>query len=495
MKTALFSLIISIACATVLYGQDADLTLENTFFTAASDQRVEAQVGQINVPEYRANPNSNTISIKFIRLKSTTGGAGTPLIYLEGGPGASCTWQAEDPGTLDNWLPILQQRDVILLDQRGTGADAQRMTWINMEPIPDNVLLTEEDATTYFDYMATQAVPTWEQAGIDLRGYTSLESAHDIDDLRQALGLDRLVIMGFSYGTHLGLSYIKTYEERVERAILIGVEGLNETYKLPLRMDAAFHRLATMAANDPLVGQDVPDLVELYQRVSQKLLEEPAEISLTNLLSGQQETRLVGKWGLDMILSRDIGDATDLPVFPRLLHTIDQGDFSLLQWFVQKRYIGLFGLNAMSSTMDISSGASLSRLTQVGTEATQSMFGNVLNTGLSMRNAWPEVDLGDGFRTPFSSDVPMLLLSGDLDCNTPPHQAEFLRWHMPNARHLIVENAGHEQILPHPDIQQAVVDFLLGEDVSQVRAAYPPLRFIPLEGEATDLYHPCLDQE
>ncbi|MEO0625866.1 MAG: alpha/beta fold hydrolase, partial [Bacteroidota bacterium] len=197
MKTALFSLIISIACATVLYGQDADLTLENTFFTAASDQRVEAQVGQINVPEYRANPNSNTISIKFIRLKSTTGGAGTPLIYLEGGPGASCTWQAEDPGTLDNWLPILQQRDVILLDQRGTGADAQRMTWINMEPIPDNVLLTEEDATTYFDYMATQAVPTWEQAGIDLRGYTSLESAHDIDDLRQALGLDRLVIMGF----------------------------------------------------------------------------------------------------------------------------------------------------------------------------------------------------------------------------------------------------------------------------------------------------------
>lgn len=90
------------------------------------------------------------------------------------------------------------------------------------------------------------------------------------------------------------------------------------------------------------------------------------------------------------------------------------------------------------------------------------------------------------------SDVRTLLLSGTLDWNTPPFQAEQLRWGLTDATHLIVENAGHEQILTHPEIWNAIPAFLAGDDVGAVRAAYPPLEWVPLEGYDEDRSHPSV---
>lgn len=102
------------------------------------------------------------------------------------------------------------------------------------------------------------------------------------------------------------------------------------------------------------------------------------------------------------------------------------------------------------------------------------------------------MDLGAEYRAPLVSDVRALLLSGSLDWNTPPYQAERLRWGLRNATHISVENAGHEQVLPQPAIQRAIVAFLQGEGVSGVRVALPPLRFVPLEGYDPEVTHPSV---
>lgn len=94
-----------------------------------------------------------------------------------------------------------------------------------------------------------------------------------------------------------------------------------------------------------------------------------------------------------------------------------------------------------------------------------------------------------------SAEGMTLLLSGTLDWNTPPFQAEQLRWGMTDATHLVVENAGHEQILPHPEIWTAVRNFLLGDDVSEVRADYPPIEWVPLEGYDPERTHPSVPGE
>ena len=83
------------------------------------------------VPENRSNPNSAEIPIHFIRLKSTNPNSQTPIFYLEGGPGSSSSWQAHNPRYLEAWTHFLSLGDVILLDQRGTGAGRDRVSFFS----------------------------------------------------------------------------------------------------------------------------------------------------------------------------------------------------------------------------------------------------------------------------------------------------------------------------------------------------------------------------
>ena len=99
------------------------------------------------------------------------------------------------------------------------------------------------------------------------------------------------------------------------------------------------------------------------------------------------------------------------------------------------------------------------------------------------------------FRAPLISTVPTLFLSGTLDWNTPPSQAEEVRWGFTDSIHLIVENAGHEQVLPHPEVQRALAKFLRGDDdVGEISASYPRLRFVPLRGSDPKVSHPSVSR-
>jgi len=470
------------------------LEQETVTLTSASGQEVTAEVGQIMIAEDRTDPQSTKIPVEYVRMKSTAAQPGAPVFYLEGGPGASATWMAHNPRALDRWVPLLAIGDVVLHNQRGTGEASRRMTYVNEQPLPEDLFVTEQAARSYFLSLAAPAIAIWNSRDINRGTYDTKESAKDIDVLREALGYDKISILGFSYGTHLGQAYMKYFGDHLDKAILVGVEGLGENFKLPLRMDAQFHKLAAMVAADPAVNQDIPDLVALYQRVADKLTREPVILDLTSPLNRQSMKLKVGKFGLDYILFRDLGDASDLPVIPRLLYDIDQGDYQALTWFVQKRIGGVYGLSAMASSTDIASGASTERLAEIERQAKASMFGNVLNTPyLALKEVLEIPDLGDGFRADFTSPVPTLLLSGTLDMNTPPYQAERLRWSLPNAHHIIVKNAGHEQILSHPNIAPAIGKFLMGGDVSEVTAAYPPLKFIPVRGEREGVGHPAVE--
>lgn len=473
-----------------------DLWIETRTVAAEDGTEVTADYGRLVVPENRAKADTNPIQIAFVRLRGPESPVRAPVVYLAGGPGGSASWQAEEPWALQDWIPLLADGDVILLDQRGTGESTPRLRW-RWPGLPRlEALGSEEVVDSLAIEMATRAREYLAGEGHDLAGYTSVESARDIDALRAVLGHERISLLGFSYGTHLGIAYARAFPDRVESMVLAGVEGPDQTLKLPLHMDTAFRRLARMVAADPELGPEIPDLVALLERVQRKLEAEPVVVTLTDPEDGATYDVPVGRHFLDYIIRRDIGDASDLPVFPRLLYSIDRGDPSVLQWFVQKRAGILVVVDGMSAVMDIASGASPERTALIEAQTKQSMFGNVANFPMPLWNeAWAAPDLGDEYRSPLISDVRTLLLSGTLDWNTPPFQAEQLRWGMTNATHLVVENAGHEQVLPHPEIWTAVRDFLRGRDVSGVRAAHPPIEWVPLEGYDPERTHPSVPGE
>ena len=102
-------------------------------------------------------------------------------------------------------------------------------------------------------------------------------------------------------------------------------------------------------------------------------------------------------------------------------------------------------------------------------------------------------DLGDAFRAPVRSQVRALFVSGTLDGNTPPEQAEAVRAGFPNSAHVIVENGGHEDLLPLDEVRALVVRFLRGEKLPDARLTKPAPRFVSLEGGRPAVTHPALE--
>ena len=454
---------------------------------SASHGSIEADAGRLLVPENRAVATSRKIPIRFLRLKSKAAHPAAPLFYLAGGPGDRGV--SESPQALDFWAPYLVVCDVVLIDQRGVG-DAD-LTWRWDGPPPMAFFVDADSARRHEAEMSRRALAAIRARGVDLAGYTTAESATDLDDLRAALGLPKLSLLAFSYGTHLACAYLKRYGDHVENAVMFGLEGPDQTEKLPWAMDTQFRKLALLAAADPRIAKQVPDLMALYDRVVAGLAKQPMPIPVP--MPGGRDTLQVpvGPFGLNLILRIDLGDATDLPVFPRLLWSIDQGDPSVLAWFLRKRAGAALGFSGMNHAMDAASGATKGRMALIESQAATSRFADVVNFGDEPDPAIP--DLGDAFRAPVVTPVRTLLISGSLDFNTPPYQSEEFRWGAPDATHLVVENAGHEQIFfQNEEAMPVVRDFLAGKDVRDRRISYPPLRFVPLTGMDPNVTHPSV---
>ena len=132
----------------------------------------------------------------------------------------------------------------------------------------------------------------------------------------------------------------------------------------------------------------------------------------------------------------------------------------------------------MTLVMDISSGVSKARQKQIDKEAKTALLGDSVNFPISqMGDVFGNPDLGDEYRSPLKTDVPTLFVSGVLDNNTQPFQADEVRKTFKSSTHLVIDNAGHESMLVDQQVQQTMVQFLRGEDVSKVKVTLPPLKF------------------
>ena len=438
---------------------------------------VRAQLGRLTVPLVRARPDAGNAEIAFVRLQVGEGKPGAPLVYLPGGPGGSGISATRSPQSLAGFARLAETGDVILLDQRGVGLSTPRV--VCQPPAP---LASHEKFTISPERYAAAAkacAEQWRAKGVDVSGFTNGETAADIEDLRKALGVPKLRLFGFSYGTHLGLAVLRAFPASVERAMLIGTEGPNHTRKLPSTLDTQLAKLSLLAGYD---------MTASLRRVIEKLEREPMLVTINDRAAKKEVQVAIGPDALRRFLVADIGDGNDFPVFPALLQTIEAGDPSILRWFAEKRYNQITGaIDLMVLGLECSSSATENRERQIQLEARTSPFRNAMNGFYPQVCAvLPPVDLGDAFRGPLVSNVPVLFVSGSLDSNTPPFQAEELRWGMPNATHLIVANAGHEDTLPHPEVQAILGEFLAGRDVSARRVALPAPKFLSVEEAKRD---------
>lgn len=432
--------------------------------------KAAAELGRITVPERRNGSSKATIDLALVRIKSQASKPLPPLVYLDGGPGGDGYTVAQIDSYADLFERIRETRDVILLSQRGTGLSRPRPSCAIPDPLPDDFFLSEETMTRELTRRGAECAATLRAQGIDLAAYNTEETADDVEDVRKALGVDRVALFGFSYGTHAALTVLRRWPASIDRVVLAGTEGPSHTWKLPRTMDQQFGKLAAEAGGD---------LAAAWQRLLARSAAEPLRIAID--VRGTARTVLVGPAGLQFILRRDIGDTNDWPVLPAAITQAEQGDLSLLTRAVARRFTGFTGgIALMPIAMDCASGASRERLEVIARQEPSPFFGRMTNFPFPGACGALELPmLPDTFRGPVTSDVPALFISGTHDSNTPPSQAELVASRFSRASHLIVENAGHESTLV-AEVRDAIVSFLRSDRVESRRLSAPPVKFLPV---------------
>jgi len=488
MKKILIVILIVNVCVFTCFGQAKLIDVETRKFKTANKLKIEGQVGYLVVPESRNNPLSRNIKVKYVHLKSLAKNPTSPVVFLEGGGGAS-TWQAESKSDLADWIEILEVADLIFVDRRGS--DDNSLTYVWKEAYPENFMVSEESANLHYQNMAKAALPAFEENGIDIKGYNMEEYAKDINDLMAVLKIDRYSIFGFSFGASIGMTIMKLFPDRIDKAILAGADAPNQSFNFSSYLDAQIEKLGKMVAQDSSLKAKIPHFTALVTRVMNKLEENPATVSVKNPLNNEDIDLKIGAFGLALILRLDIDDTNDIPAIPRLLYTIDQGDYSMLTWFAQKRMVFGLALPGNGINQQLASGASEVRGVKIEAEASESLFGNVVNFPFSaLKDHWTESEreseLSFDPAEIIETNIPTLFITGALDCRTSIQQVEETMKGFSNSIHVKVENAGHEQAMWHREtFNKTIPTFLLDKDINGKNAYYSKITFLPLDGKST----------
>ncbi len=292
----------------------------------------------------------------------------------------------------------------------------------------------------------------WRTQGVDPAAFNTNASADDLEDLRRALGVERLSLLGHSYGTALALAAVRRHGEHLHRIVLASVQGPDDDLKLPVGTEFGWRRLAQFVAEDSAINHDVPDLTGSLRQALARLDQQPAAIPFTDSSTGKSITLRVGKFALQLLVATRLKDGRSAPILPALVSSVGRGDYSLFAALVAGLQQGFSSLSLMQFPMTCSDGTSTERRALAARQATQTHLGNPSDLALDPK-VCAEVgnpDLGAEFRLPIWSTVPALFLSGSMDSETPPSNAEDVRWGFPNSVHIIVENGFHE---PYPRVK------------------------------------------
>ncbi|BDX06189.1 alpha/beta hydrolase [Planctobacterium marinum] len=443
-------------------------------FKANSGDSTDAFEGFIMVPENRNNPDSRKIRVNYVRFPSTSDNPGHPIVYLSGGPGGSGIATAKWRRFL-LFMALREFGDVIALDQRGTGQSEQAETCVSDESISLTERVSDAEIAKRYREAAKHCLAQWQQQGVDVYGYTTVQNALDIDDLRKHLDAEKVNLWGISYGSHLALAAVKLFDDKIDKVIIASAEGLDQTIKLPAQTNQYFAAVNEVLAKQD-VGKQVSDLPGLMRRVHASLEDAPLTLEIPGK-AGKVTQMLFQRYHMQKLSSMAIADPGHyLAMLVQIYAALDRGDTKLLVQVLQRGFFNdeAIAFRLMPLAMDVASGITAKRLNKVEQQMDNALLGPYLNFPMPMlNNIDPQLDLGDTFRAKPLSDVPVLLLTGSLDGRTYPEEQRQAVSSLSKVTQIIVENAGHNLFTSHPEVLNRMKTFLAGQKTSEATIVLP----------------------
>ena len=399
----------------------------------------DALCGTFTVPEDPDQPDGRQIELAYAVMPARgSRSQPDPVFFLAGGPGQSARETA--PIMRMALREVNRQRDLIFLDQRGTGGsnplhcnfDADEDAWLAIDP--------QRQVEQLLDCKRT-----WDA---DVRFYTTLDAARDLDTLRQHYGFEKINLIGGSYGTRKAQVYLRLFPERVRSVILDGVvpTRLHLGAEHGVKLDLALTRLLAACSADAECNATFPDLEEGFESLKAAYpdLHDGARLTVTHPRKGQ---------------------GVDLPFTRTMLGTA----LRFLSYSPQTQMMIPYLIHEAATTGDPTRLASQALIV---TDQMADMIAVGLNFAVGCSEDWPgwprvpgseDTLLGDSmreiydavcadwprgtvpadFHQPFDSGVPILILSGELDPVTPPEYGDEAYAQFSKSLHLVARGRGH----------------------------------------------------
>jgi pimeloyl-ACP methyl ester carboxylesterase len=452
------------APAAVAAHRAGDIVTEAGSVTAADGARVAYEIGTLYAPENRLVASSRVIGVGFARIRAKRQTGAPPIFVLPGGPGRSYlgALTGDDAGSkalLAQLLPYTEAGDVVLVDQRGwsTRGDVLELT-VPEKPLDEPRGRDAEAAEmTALTRRAVAAYP-----GKDLAGYTVVQCAEDVNDLRLALGYPKISLSGQSFGSQWSFAVMRLHPDAVARAVISGTEPLDKAFDMPSQILASLQRVAWEAEQDPKLKPYLPKggLMEAVRTVEARLRSAPVTVALPASATGPARRIMLGVGDFQGSLLRS--PAT----WPAFVLSVYYGHYDDLAEEAAQRRANIEGpVRLIEPLIDSSLGAPSQRAYLLTTDPATDVLGFWdFDALMASAKAWPTPKLDDAFRTPVLNQTPVIFIHGDWDIATPVENMLGLAPYFPNARAVLVHRGTHRSREPlfaqRPDIAARVLEFL-----------------------------------
>ena len=401
----------------------------------------KAKCGTLEVYEDRAARKGRKINLNIVVLPATSAQREPdPLFYFAGGPGSSATEDA--PGIAQIFAKIREHRDLVFVDQRGTGGSNP----LNCD------FYNATDLQSYLGYFFPlediRKCRTQLEPKADLKLYTTTIAMDDIDDARAALGYDRINLFGGSYGTRAALTYLKRHPKHVRAAILQGVSPTNQLMPrdFPQHTERALQGVLSECVADQQCNTAFPNVKAEAQAVLAQLTKGPVEVEVQKPRSTER---------VKVKLSRDLAAETIRymlysPIaasrIPLMIHLAAQGNFVPMTRAALEYRVNLVATGSNGMYLSVTCAEDLPWIKTGEGEriAAKTFLGDYrLRQQREACELWPRATIERSYSQPTRSDVPVLILTGEWDPVTPPLYGDATAKELKNSLHIVVPHGAH----------------------------------------------------
>jgi pimeloyl-ACP methyl ester carboxylesterase len=436
-----------------------------------------ARCGKLFVPEDWAVPAARSIALSYVVFPAAETSALEPLVYISGGPGEPAQIDADGIQRWWEWTnnaDWLRHRDVVVFDQRGVGMSEPDLGCPELVATGSRLFLTAiapAEADAAWAEAAGRCHQRLSASGIDLGRYNTAATAHDISALVGGLGYRRWSLLAVSYGTRVAFEFLREFPAGTRSVILDSVYPPGTMPYVSAGADAAraLDVLVAGCAADPACKSANPDLGRVLADVIQRAAIQPVEVTVRSA-GGPPQQAMLDDGKLVEVLFYGLYRTQDIRRLPGVITALSRGNVGPLAPFASQA-LETYESSALSHGLFLSvechdeypfnppdavrrAAAASGRFERFA----------LANMPLSACPSWPVGVASELEQSPVATDVPILMLSGELDPITPPDWAKNAAAGMRHARAFRFPDVGHGVLASDLCADRVVASFLINPD-------------------------------